>query len=309
MVFMITTSNSLLGWLLISTSFSSSLGFLSVLSFGIYSSVTSFCLNCCFCVYVFVGLHFPILEKWSYVRSILWSPAEHSLLDTKAICSRGALCVDCLVPSVGSLVGIACPQPGCLWSRTLWVATLCWRGVGVGGLGPGMAGCMVRVILVLVPACCWVRQDQEGAGYGALGGVGGGCGASIGLLVGRTSSWHSWLKSPRYSEVGVCSLVSRAGPSGSWTGTCPLVGGAEFWVLWLWGLRALELVLALWWAGQGPWAPGASATSWWVGPGLGPFGGWGRIRAQRSYWQLSCWWMGLCSHSATCQDWFLLAGG
>ena len=39
-------------------------------------------------------------------------------------------------------------------------------------------------------------------------------------------------------------MVSRAGPSGSWTGTCALVGGAEFWVLWLWGLRALELVLA-----------------------------------------------------------------
>lgn len=90
------------------------LGFYLVLSFGISSSVTSFCLNCCFCVYVFFGLHFPILEKWSYVRSILWGPAEHSLLDTRAICSRGALCVNCLVPSVGSLLGIACPQPGCL---------------------------------------------------------------------------------------------------------------------------------------------------------------------------------------------------
>ena len=93
-------------------------------------------------------LHFPILEKWPHVGDIQWVPVAHSLLVTRAICSRGAP-VGLPVPfcgraaMVGVLVGGAGPQPGCEALPHVVAAGLLEGGVGFPAvclaLGLGLA--------------------------------------------------------------------------------------------------------------------------------------------------------------------------
>ena len=124
---MIITWDSFLDILLISTLLSSSS---SILSFSFIWNIflyflilpTSLCLFLCY-----VGqLYFPILEKWSYVEDIPWILTVHSLLFTKALCSRLAPMLAawalplCRLATVGMLVGRADP-----WSSWLPGLVLC----------------------------------------------------------------------------------------------------------------------------------------------------------------------------------------
>ena len=51
-------------------------------------------------MYLVGWLHFLTLEKWPFVRDVLCTPAAHSPLVTRAICSRDAPYVGCKDPSV-----------------------------------------------------------------------------------------------------------------------------------------------------------------------------------------------------------------
>ena len=66
------------------------------------SSVTSFCLTCCFYFYVSGRsvTFFLTWEQWPFVEDVFYAPVPHSLLVTRAICSSGAHCVGCVGPSV-----------------------------------------------------------------------------------------------------------------------------------------------------------------------------------------------------------------
>ena len=80
---------------------------------------------------------------------VLWVPAGHSPLVTRAVCSRGTLYVGCMGPSavavlttVGVLAGAAGPSSGWLPGPAVW-RLLAADGRGwvlgplVGGAGPG----------------------------------------------------------------------------------------------------------------------------------------------------------------------------
>ena len=137
------TLNSLSSRLPISTSLSSS-GVLFFPSSGTCSSVASFCLICCFYFYVSGRLvTFPDWEKWPFVGNILWGPAAHSPLDTRAICSRAvpigrhwSFCCGRL-PIVRGLIGVAGP-----WSFWLPGPAFCWGCwlIDGRGSGPGTSG-------------------------------------------------------------------------------------------------------------------------------------------------------------------------
>ena len=96
------TLNSVLGRLLTSTSFSSFLEiFVLSIFLGMYSSVSSFCLILCLYFYVLGrSVTSPILEKWSFIVRILWGPAAHFPMATRAICFRGIPYVGYIFPSV-----------------------------------------------------------------------------------------------------------------------------------------------------------------------------------------------------------------
>ena len=89
-IFTIITLNSLLGRLPSCPLVSCCSGVLSC----------SFSLNTFFCYLIFIAmyvvgwLHFLTVEKWPSVGDILCVPATHSLLVTRATCSRGVPCVD-----------------------------------------------------------------------------------------------------------------------------------------------------------------------------------------------------------------------
>ena len=95
----------------------------------------------------------------AFVGGVLWGPAAHFPLITRAIWSRGTPCVGCVNPSV--------------------VVGLTTVGVLVGGTGlwpgwlPGPASCSI----------CWLV-----AGKVESQGVPGGPDAGVGLLVGDSGS-------------------------------------------------------------------------------------------------------------------------
>ena len=76
------------------------------------------------------------MEKWPYVADVLWGPAVYSPLVTRAICSRGALYVGFMGPSVvagtivGALTGGAGPWPS--WLPGLAARGCCWATAGQG---------------------------------------------------------------------------------------------------------------------------------------------------------------------------------
>ena len=78
------------------------------------------------------------MEKWSYIGDVLWGPAAHSPLVTRAICSRGAPYVGFMDPSVvaelttvGAVLCGAVPWPSWLPDPTSAVAV----GLLVGRIG------------------------------------------------------------------------------------------------------------------------------------------------------------------------------
>ena len=77
------------------------LAFYLVPLFGTYFSVASFVLICCFYSYLFGWLViFPNLGDVAFLEYVLYVPAAHSSLITRAMCSRGAPYEGCLGPSL-----------------------------------------------------------------------------------------------------------------------------------------------------------------------------------------------------------------
>ena len=72
--------------------------FYLILSFGTYSSVTSFCIILCFYFYV-VDRLVMFLGEMALCGNSQWGPAAHSPLATRAVCSRDAPYVGCMGPS------------------------------------------------------------------------------------------------------------------------------------------------------------------------------------------------------------------
>ena len=135
------------------------LGFHLVFSFGVYSSVTSFCLPRPFHFFVFGKLVFPSLREVA-----CGSPQDMSCLVTRAICSRGTLCVVSwssgpfcrgLLTTVGGLVSVLGSHSGCFQAQP------CAEGVGHWYLGC-LGGCLwsPRKSLGLVLAHLWVERSH-----------------------------------------------------------------------------------------------------------------------------------------------------
>ena len=126
--FMVITLNSLLNSLLISTS----LGFPGVLSYSFVWNTFLWCLICLICcLHSYVSGRLVIflrLGDVAFCRKCLWVPAAHSLLVTRATCSRGAFYVGCVDPSV-----VAADYRGQSgrhgWTLIQWAArpSLVWR--------------------------------------------------------------------------------------------------------------------------------------------------------------------------------------
>ena len=120
------------------------LEFYLVSLFWAWSSVISFCLIFCFYFCVFGRLvMFSNLEDVAFCRRCVCISASHSLLATRAICSRGAPSVYCVGPSV--VAG---------W--LLWVVWYVW-------LAPGLLGC--QALPCLEAASHWFM----GSGHEATG--------------------------------------------------------------------------------------------------------------------------------------------
>ena len=100
-------------WLLISTLFSLFLWLCMSCSFISNTFLCPFILPNSLCLFCVLGrsVMFSIL-KWPYVEDILWDPAAHSPLVTRAMCFSGAY-VGCLCPSVEADY---CGHPG-RWGR------------------------------------------------------------------------------------------------------------------------------------------------------------------------------------------------
>ena len=86
-------------------------------------------------MYLVGWLHFLTLGKWPSVGGVLYIPAVHSSLVTRAVCSRGAPSVGCVghsvvVGYVGGLVG--CQALPCVEAAGCWLA---WPGHEVADCG------------------------------------------------------------------------------------------------------------------------------------------------------------------------------
>ena len=100
------------------------------------------------------------LEKWPFVGDVLCIPVVHLPLVTRAVCSRGVLCLGCMGPSV--VAG---------W--LLWEVWEVW-------LTPVLVG--FQALLCVEAAIHW----QVGLNSGWFQGWGPGC--VVSLLAGRASS-------------------------------------------------------------------------------------------------------------------------
>ena len=126
------------------------LEFCLLTSFGTCSPIASFYLTCYFYFYVSGRLvTFLTLEKWPFVGDVPCIPPVHSLLVTRAICSRAVPYVDCVVLSVlwatvGCLIALVGPWsvwlPSCALFRGCchWLAGLHHEAAACRTLGnPG----------------------------------------------------------------------------------------------------------------------------------------------------------------------------
>ena len=175
-------------------------------------------------MYLVGWLYFSTLEMSPFVWKVLWVPAAHSLLGTRASCSRGAFYVGCVDPSI--VVADYCGQSGRhSWTLVQWAArpSLVWRLLTAGwwagsqgsqllnprlgqgaapgvvlarwwvGLDHGAAGWRVQGISAPVLACWWVGPRPRGLGLQGPGGPE--TGISLLISSGARSQDH-WLRVP-----------------------------------------------------------------------------------------------------------------
>ena len=141
-------------------------------------------------VFIFIGwLHFPTLEKWSFVGDVLCLPAAHSPLITKAIYSRDAPYEGCVDTSVVQVMWVG-------WQ--VWLAPSpvdCQTLPCVAAAGRWLAGSGHEV------ADCRTLREFWGWHTGRQIQCSGHLGAVAHPLEGEARSWGQCQPTARQSQV------------------------------------------------------------------------------------------------------------